>query len=69
MLTVYLHGSDVNRSVERAWIELEGIEAIVKTASKAKFFIEFHSSCLEGGGGEKKCKVLRCSAAAKTVFL
>uniref|UniRef100_A0A8C4GZQ1 phosphatidylinositol-3,4,5-trisphosphate 5-phosphatase n=1 Tax=Dicentrarchus labrax TaxID=13489 RepID=A0A8C4GZQ1_DICLA len=30
-----------------AWIELEGIEAIVKTASKAKFFIEFHSSCLE----------------------
>uniref|UniRef100_A0A8C4GZT6 phosphatidylinositol-3,4,5-trisphosphate 5-phosphatase n=1 Tax=Dicentrarchus labrax TaxID=13489 RepID=A0A8C4GZT6_DICLA len=31
----------------KAWIELEGIEAIVKTASKAKFFIEFHSSCLE----------------------
>lgn len=40
----------MNRSVERAWIELEGIEAIVKTASKAKFFIEFHSSCLEGRG-------------------
>uniref|UniRef100_A0AAQ5Y2L1 phosphatidylinositol-3,4,5-trisphosphate 5-phosphatase n=1 Tax=Amphiprion ocellaris TaxID=80972 RepID=A0AAQ5Y2L1_AMPOC len=36
-----------NSSTERAWIELEGIEAIVKTASKAKFFIEFHSSCLE----------------------
>uniref|UniRef100_A0A3Q3JE49 phosphatidylinositol-3,4,5-trisphosphate 5-phosphatase n=1 Tax=Monopterus albus TaxID=43700 RepID=A0A3Q3JE49_MONAL len=34
-------------NMERAWIELEGIEAIVKTASKAKFFIEFHSSCLE----------------------
>ena len=34
--------------MEKAWIELEGIEAIVKTASKAKFFIEFHSSCLEG---------------------
>lgn len=34
--------------MERAWIELEGIEAIVKTASKAKFFIEFHSPCLEG---------------------
>ncbi|XP_034545218.1 inositol polyphosphate phosphatase-like 1b isoform X2 [Notolabrus celidotus] len=34
-------------SVEKAWIELEGIEAIVKTASKAKFFIEFHSTCLE----------------------
>lgn len=48
---VYLTGTDVNRSVERAWIELEGIEAIVKTASKAKFFIEFHSSCLEGRGG------------------
>lgn len=29
-------------------MELEGVEAIVKTASKAKFFIEFHSSCLEG---------------------
>uniref|UniRef100_H3DHF3 phosphatidylinositol-3,4,5-trisphosphate 5-phosphatase n=1 Tax=Tetraodon nigroviridis TaxID=99883 RepID=H3DHF3_TETNG len=39
--------TDVNRSIERAWIELEGIEAIVKTASKAKFFIEFHSCCLE----------------------
>ena len=35
-------------SMERAWIELEGIEAIVKTAGKAKFFIEFHSSCLDG---------------------
>lgn len=34
--------------MERAWIELEGIEAIVKTASKEKFFIEFYSSCLEG---------------------
>uniref|UniRef100_A0A8C3AKQ1 phosphatidylinositol-3,4,5-trisphosphate 5-phosphatase n=1 Tax=Cyclopterus lumpus TaxID=8103 RepID=A0A8C3AKQ1_CYCLU len=34
-------------SMEKAWIELEGIEAIVKTASKAKFFIEFNSSCLE----------------------
>ncbi|XP_044061448.1 inositol polyphosphate phosphatase-like 1b isoform X2 [Siniperca chuatsi] len=39
--------TDINSSMERAWIELEGIEAIVKTASKAKFFIEFHSSCLE----------------------
>uniref|UniRef100_A0A3Q1IVN3 phosphatidylinositol-3,4,5-trisphosphate 5-phosphatase n=1 Tax=Anabas testudineus TaxID=64144 RepID=A0A3Q1IVN3_ANATE len=36
-----------NPNMERAWIELEGIEAIVKTASKAKFFIEFHSHCLE----------------------
>uniref|UniRef100_A0A672T7U0 phosphatidylinositol-3,4,5-trisphosphate 5-phosphatase n=1 Tax=Sinocyclocheilus grahami TaxID=75366 RepID=A0A672T7U0_SINGR len=32
---------------ERASIELEAIEVIVKTASKAKFFIEFHSRCLE----------------------
>uniref|UniRef100_A0A7N6FC86 phosphatidylinositol-3,4,5-trisphosphate 5-phosphatase n=1 Tax=Anabas testudineus TaxID=64144 RepID=A0A7N6FC86_ANATE len=39
--------TDPNPNMERAWIELEGIEAIVKTASKAKFFIEFHSHCLE----------------------
>ncbi|CAJ1058808.1 inositol polyphosphate phosphatase-like 1b [Xyrichtys novacula] len=39
--------TDHNSSVEKAWIELEGIEAIVRTASKAKFFIEFHSTCLE----------------------
>uniref|UniRef100_A0A671M626 phosphatidylinositol-3,4,5-trisphosphate 5-phosphatase n=1 Tax=Sinocyclocheilus anshuiensis TaxID=1608454 RepID=A0A671M626_9TELE len=32
---------------ERASIELEATEVIVKTASKAKFFIEFHSRCLE----------------------
>lgn len=32
---------------ERASIELEAIEAIVKTSSKAKFFIEFHSRCQE----------------------
>uniref|UniRef100_G3PYJ6 phosphatidylinositol-3,4,5-trisphosphate 5-phosphatase n=1 Tax=Gasterosteus aculeatus aculeatus TaxID=481459 RepID=G3PYJ6_GASAC len=38
---------DTHAGVEKAWIELEGIEAIVKTASKAKFFIDFHSSCLE----------------------
>ncbi|XP_054453301.1 LOW QUALITY PROTEIN: inositol polyphosphate phosphatase-like 1b [Anoplopoma fimbria] len=39
--------TDTHSSMEKAWIELEGIEAIVKTASKAKFFIDFHSSCLE----------------------
>ncbi|XP_047440673.1 inositol polyphosphate phosphatase-like 1b [Mugil cephalus] len=39
--------TDSNSGMEKAWIELEGIEAIVKTASKAKFFIEFSSSCLE----------------------
>ncbi|KAK3535747.1 hypothetical protein QTP70_021047 [Hemibagrus guttatus] len=32
---------------DRSWIELGSVEAIVKTASKAKFFIEFHSRCLE----------------------
>uniref|UniRef100_A0A8C5CDH9 phosphatidylinositol-3,4,5-trisphosphate 5-phosphatase n=1 Tax=Gadus morhua TaxID=8049 RepID=A0A8C5CDH9_GADMO len=30
-----------------ARIELERLEAIVKTASKSKFFVEFHSACLE----------------------
>ncbi|XP_019726761.1 inositol polyphosphate phosphatase-like 1b isoform X2 [Hippocampus comes] len=39
--------ADPGAGVERAWIELEGIEAIVKTASKEKFFIDFSSSCLE----------------------
>uniref|UniRef100_A0A7N8YF31 phosphatidylinositol-3,4,5-trisphosphate 5-phosphatase n=1 Tax=Mastacembelus armatus TaxID=205130 RepID=A0A7N8YF31_9TELE len=39
--------SQFSSKTERAWIELEGIEAIVKTASKAKFFIEFYSSCIE----------------------
>uniref|UniRef100_A0A671M8E8 phosphatidylinositol-3,4,5-trisphosphate 5-phosphatase n=1 Tax=Sinocyclocheilus anshuiensis TaxID=1608454 RepID=A0A671M8E8_9TELE len=34
-------------SFSRASIELEATEVIVKTASKAKFFIEFHSRCLE----------------------
>ncbi|XP_062855895.1 inositol polyphosphate phosphatase-like 1b [Trichomycterus rosablanca] len=36
-----------NTSTERACIELRTVEAIVRTASKAKFFIEFHSRCLE----------------------
>ncbi|XP_046873076.1 inositol polyphosphate phosphatase-like 1b isoform X1 [Hypomesus transpacificus] len=43
----YVSKIDPNLSMERAWIELEVVEAIVKTASKAKFFIELHSSCLE----------------------
>ncbi|KAG9467668.1 hypothetical protein GDO78_014513 [Eleutherodactylus coqui] len=32
---------------EQAYIEFESIEAIVKTASRTKFFIEFYSGCLE----------------------
>ncbi|XP_052010483.1 phosphatidylinositol 3,4,5-trisphosphate 5-phosphatase 2B-like isoform X1 [Xyrauchen texanus] len=36
-----------DKGSERASIEVEAIEAVVKTAGKAKFFIEFHSRCLE----------------------
>ncbi|KAM6953274.1 inositol polyphosphate phosphatase-like 1b [Aplochiton taeniatus] len=43
----FISKTDPKASMEKAWIELEGIEAIVKTASKAKFFIEFYSTCLE----------------------
>uniref|UniRef100_A0AAY4ENT7 phosphatidylinositol-3,4,5-trisphosphate 5-phosphatase n=1 Tax=Denticeps clupeoides TaxID=299321 RepID=A0AAY4ENT7_9TELE len=35
------------KSTEQAYIEFESIEAIVKTASRTKFFIEFYSTCLE----------------------
>uniref|UniRef100_A0A8C5EW91 phosphatidylinositol-3,4,5-trisphosphate 5-phosphatase n=1 Tax=Gouania willdenowi TaxID=441366 RepID=A0A8C5EW91_GOUWI len=35
------------KSSEQAYIEFESIEAIVKTASRTKFFIEFYSTCLE----------------------
>uniref|UniRef100_A0A8K9VBG0 phosphatidylinositol-3,4,5-trisphosphate 5-phosphatase n=1 Tax=Oncorhynchus mykiss TaxID=8022 RepID=A0A8K9VBG0_ONCMY len=35
------------KSSEQAYIEFENIEAIVKTASRTKFFIEFYSTCLE----------------------
>uniref|UniRef100_A0A8C7YQ78 phosphatidylinositol-3,4,5-trisphosphate 5-phosphatase n=1 Tax=Oryzias sinensis TaxID=183150 RepID=A0A8C7YQ78_9TELE len=35
------------KSSEQAYIEFECIEAIVKTASRTKFFIEFYSTCLE----------------------
>uniref|UniRef100_A0A3B3R2H3 phosphatidylinositol-3,4,5-trisphosphate 5-phosphatase n=1 Tax=Paramormyrops kingsleyae TaxID=1676925 RepID=A0A3B3R2H3_9TELE len=37
----------ISKPGERAYIELEGVEVIVKTASKAKFSLEFHSNCLE----------------------
>ncbi|MBN3297493.1 SHP2B phosphatase, partial [Amia calva] len=43
----FISKTDLGSSDEQACIELEGVEAIVKTASKAKFFIEFHSYCLE----------------------
>nr|XP_033805399.1 phosphatidylinositol 3,4,5-trisphosphate 5-phosphatase 2 isoform X1 [Geotrypetes seraphini] len=35
------------KSSDQACIEFENIEAIVKTASRTKFFIEFYSTCLE----------------------
>ncbi|XP_053095567.1 phosphatidylinositol 3,4,5-trisphosphate 5-phosphatase 2A isoform X2 [Pangasianodon hypophthalmus] len=35
------------KSSEQAYIEFENIDAIVKTASRTKFFIEFYSTCLE----------------------
>ncbi|NXY07529.1 SHIP2 phosphatase, partial [Pteruthius melanotis] len=41
-----LHGG-LSKSSEQAYIEFESIEAIVKTSSRTKFFIEFYSTCLE----------------------
>ncbi|XP_053564761.1 phosphatidylinositol 3,4,5-trisphosphate 5-phosphatase 2 [Bombina bombina] len=35
------------KASDQAYIEFESIEAIVKTASRTKFFIEFYSGCLE----------------------
>lgn len=43
----FVSKTDKRTSIEKAWIELEVIEVIVKTSSKAKFFIEFHSPSLE----------------------
>ncbi|XP_061300266.1 phosphatidylinositol 3,4,5-trisphosphate 5-phosphatase 2-like [Pezoporus flaviventris] len=37
----------LSKSSEQAHIEFESIEAIVKTSSRTKFFIEFYSTCLE----------------------
>lgn len=42
------HPAGLPKSSEQAYIEFESIEAIVKTASRTKFFIEFYSTCLEG---------------------
>lgn len=46
----FVSKTDKKTSIEKAWIELEVIEAIVKTSSKAKFFIEFHSPSLDETG-------------------
>lgn len=46
LATCFLLG--LPKSSEQAYIEFESIEAIVKTASRTKFFIEFYSTCLEG---------------------
>lgn len=43
----FVSKTDKKTSFEKAWIELELTEAIVKTSSKAKFFIEFHSPALD----------------------
>lgn len=40
----------LSKTSDQAYIEFESIEAIVKTASRTKFFIEFYSTCLEGPG-------------------
>uniref|UniRef100_A0A8C5TFV3 phosphatidylinositol-3,4,5-trisphosphate 5-phosphatase n=1 Tax=Malurus cyaneus samueli TaxID=2593467 RepID=A0A8C5TFV3_9PASS len=37
----------LSKSSEQAYIEFESVEAIVKTSSRTKFFIEFYSTCLE----------------------
>ncbi|KAK4829157.1 hypothetical protein QYF61_002422 [Mycteria americana] len=44
----------LSKSSEQAYIEFESIEAIVKTASRTKFFIEFYSTCLEGEGPARR---------------
>ncbi|XP_069737743.1 LOW QUALITY PROTEIN: phosphatidylinositol 3,4,5-trisphosphate 5-phosphatase 2 [Phaenicophaeus curvirostris] len=37
----------LSKTSDQAHIEFESIEAIVKTSSRTKFFIEFYSTCLE----------------------
>lgn len=50
LLTFYIisFSAGLPKCLEQAYIEFESIEAIVKTASRTKFFIEFYSTCLEG---------------------
>jgi len=58
--------SDPSSGGERVRIELDGLEAIVKTASKAKFFVEFHSACLEGA---QKTTTLKWAQLTTQLFL
>uniref|UniRef100_A0A4W3JTC7 phosphatidylinositol-3,4,5-trisphosphate 5-phosphatase n=1 Tax=Callorhinchus milii TaxID=7868 RepID=A0A4W3JTC7_CALMI len=46
-------GKNPGNSSEGACIEFETIDAIVKTTSKTKFFIEIYSGCLEGLSRER----------------
>ncbi|NXN81532.1 SHIP2 phosphatase, partial [Bombycilla garrulus] len=43
----FISKKGLSKSSEQAYIEFESIEAIVKTSSRTKFFIEFYSTCLE----------------------
>lgn len=52
-LPSYLCSSGLSKTSDQAYIEFESIEAIVKTASRTKFFIEFYSTCLEGQRGPR----------------
>uniref|UniRef100_A0A8D0QB98 Phosphatidylinositol 3,4,5-trisphosphate 5-phosphatase 2 n=1 Tax=Sus scrofa TaxID=9823 RepID=A0A8D0QB98_PIG len=43
----FISKKGLSKTADQAYIEFESIEAIVKTASRTKFFIEFYSTCLE----------------------
>ncbi|XP_075402332.1 phosphatidylinositol 3,4,5-trisphosphate 5-phosphatase 2 isoform X1 [Tenrec ecaudatus] len=43
----FISKKGLSKTSDQAYIEFESIEAIVKTASRTKFFIEFYSTCLE----------------------
>lgn len=47
----FISKKGLSKTSDQAYIEFESIEAIVKTASRTKFFIEFYSTCLEGQRG------------------
>lgn len=56
----------LSKSSEQAYIEFESIEAIVKTASRTKFFIEFYSTCLEGEDHVGECARTCVCACARS---